>query len=324
MFGALLLLAIAAYAVVRFDLLGPGDEPPAPHCVVTGPDGEVGFTMQPEQAANAATIGAVGSARGLPERAVAIALATAMQESRLRNIDYGDRDSLGLFQQRPSQGWGTAEQIMDPVYAAGRFYDSLVEVPDYESLPLTEAAQAVQRSAYPDAYAQHEDEALLLASALTGRRAAALNCVVAQEPVPGRPGEAAERIERDFGGQVPVTAEGDVVVCAANDTDQADGAESAGAQSAGAEGGAGGDEPCRGWELAHWAVAHAAELGIRRIDYGDRVWEAERSADGWRRLSDEEGDEEGEEAADADDGSDGRGAAGNPADGPRLATFPPA
>jgi hypothetical protein len=222
--------------------------------------------MEPQQAANAATIEAVGSARGLSERAVTIAIATAIQESRLRNIDYGDRDSVGLFQQRPSQGWGSVEQIMDPVYAATRFYDGLVEVPDYETLPLTEAAQAVQRSAYPDAYAQHEQEAQLLATALTGRQAAALNCVVGEEPVAGRPAEIRERIDRQFGGHVTVGGDGVNITC-----------------PAGTEG-----EPGQGWELAHWAVAHAAELGIQRIDYADRVWEADRSEEGWRAVTEEE------------------------------------
>ncbi|MBW8766298.1 MAG: hypothetical protein JF630_08775, partial [Geodermatophilales bacterium] len=82
-----------------------------------------------EQAQNAITIAAVAHDRGLPERAVVIALATAQQESRLRNLPYGDRDSLGLFQQRPSQGWGTEAQVQDPVYAAGRFFDHLVQTP---------------------------------------------------------------------------------------------------------------------------------------------------------------------------------------------------
>ena len=105
-----------------------------------------------------------------------IALATAMQESGLRNIDHGDRDSLGLFQQRPSQGWGTEQQILDPVYSAGKFYEHLVKVPGYSRLPLTVAAQRVQRSGYPQAYAKHEPDATLLAAALTGRAPAALNC----------------------------------------------------------------------------------------------------------------------------------------------------
>ncbi|MGY1772718.1 hypothetical protein [Blastococcus sp. SYSU D00813] len=111
-------------------------------------------TLSPEQIGNARTIAQVGRDRGLPDRAVVIALATAMQESSLRNLDHGDRDSLGLFQQRPSQGWGTPEQVQDPVYAAGIFYDRLVEVPGWETGELTLVADSVQRSAYPLAYAR--------------------------------------------------------------------------------------------------------------------------------------------------------------------------
>jgi hypothetical protein len=125
-----------------------------------------GFTLTAEQWANAQTIAQVAHDRGLPDRAVVIALATAMQESRLRNLDYGDRDSLGLFQQRPSQGWGTPEQVRDPVYAAGKFYDHLVTVPDWETRRLTDSAQLVQRSGWPEAYQKHETAATELAAAL--------------------------------------------------------------------------------------------------------------------------------------------------------------
>src|SRR3954447_4839047 len=103
-----------------------------------------GVHLTDEQIANARTIAQVARDRGLPERAVVIALATAMQESRLRNLDYGDRDSLGLFQQRPSQGWGTPEQVRDPVYAAGTFYDRLVLFPGWDTGRLTDIAQGVQ------------------------------------------------------------------------------------------------------------------------------------------------------------------------------------
>jgi hypothetical protein len=113
-----------------------------------------GLTLTGEQVANARTIAQVGWDRELPDRAVVIALATAMQESRLRNLDYGDRDSLGLFQQRPSQGWGTPAQVQDPVYAAGKFYDGLVRVPNWQTGELTLVADAVQRSAFPYAYGQ--------------------------------------------------------------------------------------------------------------------------------------------------------------------------
>jgi hypothetical protein len=113
-------------------------------------------TLSPEQQANARTIIDVGRKMGLPPRAWEIAVATAMQESTLRNLDHGDRDSLGLFQQRPSQGWGTPAQVRDPVYASTKFYEGLKRVKNWESLPLTVAAQRVQRSGYPDAYAKWE------------------------------------------------------------------------------------------------------------------------------------------------------------------------
>jgi hypothetical protein len=158
-------LVVVGVAWVRSDADVPlfaGDLPTTGTCSVDG--GTV--TVTAEQARNAATIAGVGRDRGLPERAVVIALATAQQESGLRNLDYGDRDSLGLFQQRPSQGWGTPEQVQDPVYAAGRFYDWLVTVPGWETGRLTEVAQAVQRSGFPEAYQKHEPMAAELGAAL--------------------------------------------------------------------------------------------------------------------------------------------------------------
>jgi hypothetical protein len=129
-----------------------------------------GVTLTAEQTGHAGTIAHVARSRGLPDRAVVIALATAMQESRLRNLDYGDRDSLGLFQQRPSQGWGTPEQVQDPVYAAGRFYDHLVAVPDWQTRELTVVADTVQRSAFPLAYGKWADMAGALAAELLSGR----------------------------------------------------------------------------------------------------------------------------------------------------------
>jgi len=133
---------------------------PAPDFACTLPGS--GVTVTEEQMGNAAIIAQVGRDRGLPDRAVVIALATAQQESRLRNLDYGDRDSLGLFQQRPSQGWGTEAQVQDPIYSAGKFYDWLVTVPGWETGRLTDVAQAVQRSGYPELYQQHEAMAVEL------------------------------------------------------------------------------------------------------------------------------------------------------------------
>jgi murein DD-endopeptidase MepM/ murein hydrolase activator NlpD len=122
----------------------------------------------PLQVANAATIIAVGRQLNVPSRGWIVALATAMQESSLNNLDHGDRDSLGLFQQRPSQGWGTPAQVTDPVYAATRFYRRLLTVDGWQNLPVTEAAQAVQISGLPDAYARWETDATTLVTALAG------------------------------------------------------------------------------------------------------------------------------------------------------------
>ena len=113
-------------------------------------------TLSDEQRGNAAAIISVAKDMDLPPRAWLVALATAMQESTLRNIDYGDRDSLGLFQQRPSQGWGSPAQITDPAYSSRIFYERLLEVPGWEQMPVTLAAQTVQRSAFPDAYSKWE------------------------------------------------------------------------------------------------------------------------------------------------------------------------
>ena len=101
-------------------------------------------TLDTTQIANAATIAAVGIRRAMPDQAIVIALATAMQESKLENLDGGDRDSIGLFQQRPSQGWGTPDNIADPRYSAGMFYQALNRVKGWQTMRVTEAAQRVQ------------------------------------------------------------------------------------------------------------------------------------------------------------------------------------
>jgi hypothetical protein len=151
------LVVLAGVAWARSDRI-----PAEGGCTVEG--GSIRITA--EQAGHAATISRVAREKGLPERAVVIALATALQESGLRNLDHGDRDSLGLFQQRPSQGWGTPEQVQDPQYAAGIFFDRLVGVPGWDTGRLTEVAQTVQRSGFPEAYQKHEATAQELAVAL--------------------------------------------------------------------------------------------------------------------------------------------------------------
>ena len=154
-------MAVAVLVGLAWDTERKGIPPVPGHCTVAG----LGMTLTTEQVTNAATIAQVGRDRGLPERAIVIALATAQQESRLRNLDYGDRDSLGLFQQRPSAGWGNEVQVQDPVYAAGKFYDHLVQVSGWETGRLTDAAQSVQRSAFPEAYEQWGEMAEKLAAA---------------------------------------------------------------------------------------------------------------------------------------------------------------
>ncbi|MBW5254050.1 hypothetical protein JGS39_34665 [Streptomyces sp. P01-B04] len=272
------LVAVAGYMTVQYVTGGTSSD----QCTVESADGSAGegrtYRLTSEQAANAATISAVGTTRGMPERAVTIALATALQESGLRNIEHGDRDSLGLFQQRPSQGWGTEKQILDPVYSAGKFYEHLAEVPGYSRLPLTVAAQRVQRSGFPQAYAKHEPDAALLAAALTGRAPAALNCDPPRSTA--GTGEAAKvraALVGSFGKDVLPSED-----AAAAETPAAGAAAGTGtlsvpvqtARRAGQDG-----IPQRGWELAHWAVAQSEALGIDEVAYAGKKWD---SGSGWR------------------------------------------
>ncbi len=162
--GALFTSGTASAAC--YSPLGPDGKPLPPTLTVPAPSTNAG-RWDSEQTANAATIVTVGAERQVPPRGWVIALATAMQESTLRNLPGGDRDSVGLFQQRPSQGWGTPTQLQDPRYAAGRFYTALLAVDGWQAMPLTDAAQAVQRSAYPGAYAKWEHEAIALVRVLT-------------------------------------------------------------------------------------------------------------------------------------------------------------
>ncbi|WP_326812312.1 NlpC/P60 family protein [Streptomyces scopuliridis] len=145
-----------------------------------------GLDLPAEQVPNAQTIVAAGISLDVPNKGQIIALATAMQESRLRNLNYGDRDSLGLFQQRPSQGWGTAKQIRDPVYASERFYKALLKVDGWQQMTITQAAQAVQKSGLPDAYAQWEDLSTALQEAIAKTFPSTGNDKDAKEPDQGK------------------------------------------------------------------------------------------------------------------------------------------
>ncbi|GEA79893.1 hypothetical protein [Cellulomonas uda] len=249
------LAGAVALVVTALERLEP-EVPVVARCTATL-DGTA-WSLSADQAQHAALFAAVAQRRGLPARAVTIAIATALQESRLENIDYGDRDSIGLFQQRPSQGWGTVEQIMDPVYSVGKFYDGLVKVPGYEDMEVTDAAQAVQRSAFPKAYAQHEVRARAWASGLTGHSPATIACTLPAGDG-GDPDAVLTRVRRDL-GDVPARAFGG-------------GDEPAGVVVDAR--GLGDDAARSAWAVAAWAVATADELGTRRVDVADRSWTRE-------------------------------------------------
>src|SRR3954466_300807 len=198
---ACLALVIAGVGVMFYRGVGPLPDPEGCQAKVGG----VTVDLSTEQAENASLIAAVGVRRGLPARAVSIALATAFQESKLRNLDHGDRDSVGLFQQRPSQGWGTAAQIRRPDYSINKLHDELQKVDGYQTMRITEAAQKVQRSGFPEAYEDHAADSRALASALTGYSPARFSCVVdgnsdvASQPA-GRSGLTvrAQRVRRNL------------------------------------------------------------------------------------------------------------------------------
>ncbi len=212
-------------------------------CSATAAGATVQFTT--EQTANAALIAAISQKRGLPARAATIAIATAIQESKLRNLTYGDRDSVGLFQQRPSMGWGTRDQVLDPVYSTNKFYDALVKIRGYESMEITKVAQAVQKSAYPLAYADHEQEGRILASTLRGHSPAGLVC----DPGPVESGSDSAAVAADLSNQYGIasTVDGAVLTVTGGTSEQA-------------------------WGAAQWAVARSEGYGIDRVQVGERAW----------------------------------------------------
>jgi hypothetical protein len=212
------------------------------------------ITFSPEQTSNAATIAAIALRRGLPARAATIGIATAIQESKLRNITYGDRDSLGLFQQRPSQGWGTAEQVTDPEYATNAFFDALVKVEGWQTMEITKIAQKVQRSAAPEAYADHETEGRVLASALSGHAPGDFGCRI-DPPTTAADEPALQKQMQDQLGYAGTRKDGTLVV-KASDVQHA-------------------------WAVGSWAVAKAEPTGIRSVVVGDRRWVPTRDESGW-------------------------------------------
>ena len=169
----MLVLAVAGYAIYHsFRQRHPA--PPPPGCQAG--TGVQAITLDTEQAAIAATIAGVAARHRLPRQAVTIALAAALQESKLHNLDYGDRDSVGIFQQRPSEGWGPATELEDPVYATTKFFAALTQVRGYAKMPVYQAAQDVQHSADGSAYEQWANVAGQLAGYFTGQSPHGVSC----------------------------------------------------------------------------------------------------------------------------------------------------
>jgi hypothetical protein len=211
-------------------------------------------TFSPEQSANAATITALALKRGLPARAATIANATAIVESKLRNIKFGDRDSLGLFQQRPSEGWGTQAQILDPVHATNAFYDALIKIDGYQTMAITKVAQEVQHSGFPQAYADHEEEGRILASTLAGHSPGGIGCRLDAAAVSTPAATVAAHLTAELG--VPATVQAHSVLATGRDSQQA-------------------------WAAGSWAVTHADADGITAVTVGDRTWTRARGEDAW-------------------------------------------
>lgn len=219
---------------------------------------------------HASTINAVGLSRGIAERGRIIAVATAYQESSLRNREDGDRDSVGLFQQRPSQGWGTKEEILDPIYAAGKFYDALLQVDDWTELPLTQAAQAVQQSAHPDAYAKWEPQSTTLVRALSGAAPLELGCRAGgHRPTAIAPDRPAPAGAEDATPQLTAAlAAADAELGGLTVHGIADEGRTATVSVAVAEVTPG----AAGRSLAAWAVAHGTGMSITDIVVDRQLW----------------------------------------------------
>ncbi|WP_242885355.1 hypothetical protein [Actinomadura litoris] len=219
-----------------------------------------------DQAANAATIAAVAFRKQLPERATVIAYATAIQESHIRNLPGGDRDSVGMFQQRPSQGWGKPAQLRDPVQATSKFFDALVKVKDYLDRDLHDSAQRVQRSADGRAYAQHEPDGKLLARVFTGREPGSARCwYPPDKKTAPRRAEAIREMRRAFGGRLQVDAP-------RSTAPEWDGVRVTNTRA--------------GWAVAAWTVTHAQVYGLAEVRYAGRHWQADAGHDGWTKDED--------------------------------------
>ena len=265
-----LLIAAGIFVLSKFTRLSIFN--PAGCTASTSGGQQVGLALSQTQ--DASTIAAVGRRLGVPVYGIEIAEATAMQESKLENIGYGDRDSLGLFQQRPSQGWGTAAQIMDPVYSSTKFYQALLNVSGWQNLSLAQAAQAVQRSADGDLYAEHQADATVLATVFTGAAGAGLTCTLDgptfAPQTPGTDGLTAQAnaYSAAFKYQLgTLTVQNISSAGSAFDVSVP------------------GDATAAGWSFANWSVAQAEGLGVISVTYDGKTWSAAQGSSGWQPVA---------------------------------------
>ena len=264
----MLVLVVAGYAVYR-SFRNITAAPPPPGCQAG--TGEQAFTLGTDQAAIAATIAGVAARHGLPRQAVTIAYAAALQESKLHNLDYGDRDSVGVFQQRPSQGWGPAAELKDPVYATTKFFAVLTQVSGYTRMPVYQAAQDVQHSADGSAYQQWAGIAGRLAGYFTGQSPHGVSCWYTPAGKADLAG-AVRRMAQTFGSP------GRDAVVSRITLDR----------SAQKNGGSAAVLHVRrdaGWMVAGWLVAHAQAYDLSEVRYAGYVWKAATGSTGWQRDS---------------------------------------
>ena len=202
------------------------------------------YSLQLDQAEVASVIVGVVLKRELPERAAVLTIGAALQESKLRNIPpgQGDRDSVGVLQQRPSQGWGTAEEISDVHYATGRFLDAVVRVPNWQEDSLATVVQTVQLSADGSAYARHEAQAQAIADALYGDVPAGVTCRFDRPDRSATPTAVAGALARDLPVSKPTVAARTVTV------------------------------PGAAWASAAWLVCNADRLGIESVRHAGKRW----------------------------------------------------
>jgi len=226
------------------------------------------------QAADAATVAGVAVREHLPAEALTVAYATAFQETKLENLTYGDRDSVGIFQQRPSEGWGTTAELEDPAYASRAFFGALVQVPHYATLPVYEAAQAVQKSADGYAYEQYAQTGALLAADYTARphevtcwyspaTQAADDNVSPKLNLPG----AVKGLEDTFGEP------GRHEVVTSITRPRSDGSLTVSAPAGSS------------WSVANWLVTNASSYGITQVRYAGYQWTAGLTETSWQSDS---------------------------------------